>query len=76
MHNRATMPHIKQNFQAFLMAVVGRPVYGGVPMLVWEGWGPSRLEEVLHHGYMTAGGSKVNSSTALVVPGGGGRVDR
>jgi len=70
------MPHIKQNFQAFLMAVVGRPVYGGVPMLVWEGWRPSRLEEVLYHGYVTAGGSKVNSSTALVVPGGGGRVDR
>ena len=43
-------------------------------MFVRDGWGPARLEEVLHHGYVTAGGSKVNSGAALVVPRGGGTV--
>lgn len=61
--------YIEQDLETLVVAIVGRPVDGGVPMLIWDGGGTPCMEEVLQYVCVTAGGSKVDCSTALVVPG-------
>ena len=63
------MAYIEQDLETLVMAVVGRPVDGGVPMLIRDGGGTPCLEEVLQYVHVTTRGGKVDCSTALVVPG-------
>lgn len=60
--------YFEQDFQTLVVAVVGRPVDGCVPMLIWDGGGTPCLEKVLQYVHVTTGGSKVDCGTALVVP--------
>ena len=63
------MAYIEQDLKTLVVAIVGRPVDGGVPMLIWDGGGTPCMEEVLQYVCVTTGGGKVDCSTALVVPG-------
>lgn len=60
--------YFEQDFQTLVVAIVGRPMDGRVPMLVWDGGGTPCLEKVLQYVHVTTGGSKVDCGTALVVP--------